>query len=524
MAAATFAGGGGNGKETPASCSSCPACCAVPGAPFHRQPLFEFISTIAYEPDNNLRDPSSVVQDPVTGRWHFWVDWMPGAQGPGWQARLKHFSAPANVFDSPRPHRSNISNMTGNPWTNHGFALNLSLDPKAADSTGQFSSSVIYDDDEKLWWLFYSASSANQSAMLTNSQMACSSSSPDGPWTRRGLAAWPTGSPATNWSEAVTATPSCPLGQKQCWNARFTDSGRAMIIGGRRAYWTKGVEGGYSTPSDPHQSYSLVASEGVYLPRNPDSFSPPYHEPSGSNPVFPPFGKHGEESGYENCEFFIGSEDGLLLHILCTWDGGTLGPPGLPQGAHPHFIVDLKHDPLGENWMYVGAISLHNISRPANSKVPIAGEPTPVYEGGPPGDKARVRYFIAREDAVTHGGAGSLRIGLFKLIWIDPVPPGPPTPSPPAGKEQRCPDGWATHTSGFWRNTDPCPNNHWAGCTPDAANRSVTKCAAKCVGTNGCVAIVVPKTLPAGDCYIFVHEMEAPFTAYPSDLACVRPK
>ena len=56
---------------------------------------------------------------------------------------------------------------------------------------------------------------------------------------------------------------------------------------------------------------------------------------------YPPFGKNGEESGYENCEFFAGSEDSLL-HIMCTWDGGTLGPPGLPRGPHPHFIVDLK--------------------------------------------------------------------------------------------------------------------------------------------------------------------------------------
>ena len=113
----------------------------------------------------------------------------------------------------------------------------------------------------------------------------------------------------------------------------------------------------------------------------------------------------------------------------------------------------------------------------------MPGEPTPVYEGGPPGDAARVRYFIAREDAVTHGGPGSLWIGLFSLAWIDPVPVPPPPPAPPPvpppppGLEQTCPEGWATHASGFWRNTVPCPNNHGrAGCTgPDAANHTVVK-------------------------------------------------
>ena len=77
---------------------------------------------------------------------------------------------------------------------------------------------------------------------------------------------------------------------------------------------------------------------------------------------------------------------------------------------------------------------------------------------------------------------------------------------------------------------------------------TVEDCAAKCTGTKGCgkhtynppllvtlqvfsdrlrvviaVAIVVPKVLPAGDCYMFLNEMEAPFSPYPSDLACVRP-
>ena len=123
----------------------------VPGAPFHKQPVFEFVSTIAYEPENNLRDPSSVIQDPGTGRWHFWVDWMPGGPTPaqpqapaGWQARLKHFSAPADVFDRAPARSRNISDTTGSRLTNHGFALDLSSDPNAADSTGQFSLSVIY--------------------------------------------------------------------------------------------------------------------------------------------------------------------------------------------------------------------------------------------------------------------------------------------------------------------------------------------------------------------------------------------
>ena len=96
--------------------------------PRHRQPLLQYVKTIADDPQNNLRDPSPMIQDPATGRWHFWVDWMPSATSPngdGWHAYLRHYSAPA---------------IEG-PWVSHGyqgqpFALNHSSDPSAWDYAG----------------------------------------------------------------------------------------------------------------------------------------------------------------------------------------------------------------------------------------------------------------------------------------------------------------------------------------------------------------------------------------------------
>eukprot|EP00040_Diaphanoeca_grandis_P006561 m.37896 g.37896 ORF g.37896 m.37896 type:complete len:167 (-) comp17778_c0_seq1:1083-1583(-) len=125
----------------------------------YKQPLLKYIDTIAYDSNANVRDPSSVIQDPKTGKWHFWVDWMPGSVSPGWDAYLRHYSAP---------------NITG-PWLDEGFALNHSTNRNAWDYAGQFSSSALYDKDDKTWWLFYSASGANQSTLLTNAQIICSS-------------------------------------------------------------------------------------------------------------------------------------------------------------------------------------------------------------------------------------------------------------------------------------------------------------------------------------------------------------
>ena len=224
-------------------------------------PTLSYVKTIALDPTGNLRDPSAAVQDPKTKRWHFWVDYMPGHTQPGWHAFLHHYSA---------------ETITG-PWTNHGLALNHSTNPTAWDYSGQFSSSVIFDEDDQLWYLFYSASGRNQSALSTCAQLAASATTPDGPWTVLGPVATPTGSPASNWSGG--------------WNTRRLDSGRALVIGGRKGYWTKGVQS------------TNVASEGLYVPVSPHSFAPPYTEAPG-NPRFQP--PASDTAGYENCEFFAG--------------------------------------------------------------------------------------------------------------------------------------------------------------------------------------------------------------------------
>ena len=207
----------------------------APPSPF-LTPQLAFVKTIANDSTGQLRDPSSVVQDPATSRWHFYVDYMPGTTEPGWHASLHHYSA----------------NAIEGPWTNHGIApgLNHSADSHAWDYAGTFSPSLIYAPDEGMWYMFYSASGANQSALLTCAQMVARSVAPGGPWQKLGLVGAPTGSSDGNWSKS--------------WNARRLDSGRALVLGGQKAYWTKGVMD------------TGKAQEGVYLPRASASFAPPY--------------------------------------------------------------------------------------------------------------------------------------------------------------------------------------------------------------------------------------------------------
>jgi hypothetical protein len=140
------------------------------------------VKTIANASTGNLRDPSSVVQDPKTGQWHFYVD---AYTTNSWHSYQNHYAA---------------DNIDG-PWTNHGIApgLNHSTDPKAWDYAGMFSPSLIYVPAEHIWYIFYSASGTNQTALKTCAQMVAKSSLPGGPWTKLGLMAAPTGSNDGNW-------------------------------------------------------------------------------------------------------------------------------------------------------------------------------------------------------------------------------------------------------------------------------------------------------------------------------------
>ena len=340
-------------KSSIGASSAKPNCTSgAPSPPAFLSPRLTRLSTVAEDPTGHLRDPSSALLDAATGTWHFWVDYIPLAQGTqnGWHAYLHHYTAPS-IFG---------------PWASKGLALNWSSDASAWDSGGTLSPSVLFSAEEGLWFLFYTGTnSRNYSATLTSAQLVATAPSPDGPWTKRGLACWPTGG-APAWGPE--------------WNARRCDSGRALVVGGRRGYWTKGVKG------------DSFAQEGAYFPLNSSSFLPPFAE-WGGNPIFNATASPGTATdGYENCEFFRGPDEepgGPWLHVLCQSHGG----------GQPHFVTK---DNL--RWHYVNAID----TTPAL-------EPTPVYSTSTPGDEALVAYFIAR--AEPPGGKGNLRIDLFSLQW-----------------------------------------------------------------------------------------------------------
>eukprot|EP00038_Savillea_parva_P031693 m.89557 g.89557 ORF g.89557 m.89557 type:complete len:579 (+) comp9808_c0_seq1:91-1827(+) len=139
------------------------------------------------------------------------------------------------------------------------------------------------------------------------------------------------------------------------------------------------------------------------------------------------------------------------------------------------------------------------------------------------GDSMATHYAIRdlwQHANVTSNGGGGVEVTVaphgVRLLRMWPIAP----PPPPA-----CPSGFDAHPGGYWYNTDPCPNNNFNNCTEDRENATITKCAAKCVAADDCVAFeMFMIDVPVSDwaCYIFLHTLQAPFTANDGGMTCVR--
>jgi hypothetical protein len=212
--------------------------------------------------------------------------------------------------------------------------------------------------------------------------------SPFGPWRRLGIVA-PGG---LAWGPDGRGGGFRP----DLWNGLRVDSGRALVVNGTRLYSTKGIGNGTHIPnSNPSGGYQAL--QGVFYPANQSSWAPPYRLFAG-NPVTRagPSGNSFTVGGAENCEFFSGPDG--YFHAVCTAHGALY-----KGGNIPHYVVRVLRASGGVqkesdvSWTFAGFVP--NLG---------AAEPTPAYEGAPPGDAANVRFFVARS---TKG------ISLYSVQW-----------------------------------------------------------------------------------------------------------
>jgi hypothetical protein len=177
------------------------------------------------------------------------------------------------------------------------------------------------------WWcdIPHDCCCCAETALHTCAQLVASAKSPDGPWTKL--------------APAVATPTGAPPGWTGGWNTRRLDSGRALVIGGKRGYWTKGVSGTNvaseglcecgllcrrrhrchrchhnAKRSDLNLTPAVLSPRPLAdLPHNPSTWEPPYAEWS-HNPLFAEQPSW-DPSGYENCEFFRGPPDTDELHV-----------------------------------------------------------------------------------------------------------------------------------------------------------------------------------------------------------------
>lgn len=94
-----------------------------------------------------------------------------------------------------------------------------------------------------------------------------------------------------------------------------------------------------------------------------------------------------------------------------------------------------------------------------------------------------------------------------RLLRMRVVPPPPPP---------TCPAGWLSHAPGFWAGHLVPSNNQ----PHDTVNVTADACARKCKLTSGCLAFEIYQIEPKA-CYMFVDELQPPFTSNPDCFACV---
>lgn len=117
-------------------------------------------------------------------------------------------------------------------------------------------------------------------------------------------------------------------------------------------------------------------------------------------------------------------------------------------------------------------------------------------------------------------GVRLLRMWPLAPLPPPPLPPPPPPPSPPGPRA--CPADFVAHASGYWHNTNPCPNNVFSNCTEDHVNSTAILCAHKCRTAAGCVGFELPSQSDIPSCFIFLNTLAAPFTPYAGALTCTR--
>jgi hypothetical protein len=253
---------------------------------------------------------------------------------------------------------------------------------------------------DQTWYLFYSATGKNGSATrkciteptgCESSQMVASSVSPHGPWKKLGYVAR-----AMNDGS---------------WNERLVDSGRALLVNGKRGYY------GIGFLSLAHDKTAAVEDiEGVYFPEDPASFRPPYKLGVPLNTS-----SDANYEGYENCEFLPLQG---MMHVLCTdhHSGKCYNQGPGPGGAHHASNLSCVAHFIANEDLSVWTLQERITTKPAL-------EPTFVYEGAV-GNEANVSYSIARtiDPLCSPTYLACEDIALYRVTWVPMGTPPPPAP------------------------------------------------------------------------------------------------
>lgn len=294
-----------------------------------------------------LRDPTTVIYDPVTSSWHVWCTYIDPSHHTtsGYDGVVWHFWLnSSNLFDD------NVA------WVDGGLALNVSSDPDRFDSGAVFTPSAIRDCQNNThrhgvsvtscqWYIFYGGINRDAKEHKENIGLAIADS-PWGPFERwEGNPVFTAASGNMSWCDGTE---------------KSLDFIYPTLIEGQRQVIVKSV------------CQNFTALPVVFVPSNGSSWAPPYQPQKlpGQKQVAPPLIQPQITCGHKGFEKMAVYEgpDGLFHlqghnHGKCT------------SGVYSHFVSKTR-DLRGE-WQQASPFNC----APAQEPVPIPLTSDGIYGG-----------------------------------------------------------------------------------------------------------------------------------------------
>eukprot|EP01084_Bolivina_argentea_P201891 345023_1 len=259
-------------------------------------PVLTKIRTIVSNPNGSIRDPSSVIFDPITKTWNFWATYCANST-VGHSGRIHHY----------------YSSSLDSTWNTSGLTINISSNPSDFDSQGVFTPGVTYDNNTNEWIIYYGGTPNKTTPYIEGIGIATSKTGIFGPFIKNNSQ-----NPVIKMSDIFWCGSN---------GVARVDEAKPYIIKNRKMIYTKGV------------CNNFTALDGIWISKDNNTWHAPYNISTSVSPIVNSMSTVNKK-GFENVKIFMGPDG--YLHLTGHDHGDK---------KCPHYVSDDNN--TGFKWKFV---------------------------------------------------------------------------------------------------------------------------------------------------------------------------